>query len=60
MATHPTEKGTKTIGLNMKMEMATKLEDQAQSMQLSTSQYCRLVLTKWLESGKKLELKEKS
>ncbi len=60
MASKSSGKGNKIIGINMSLPVAEKLEQQAQSMHLSTSQYCRLVLSKWLESGNRLELKEKS
>ncbi|MHC4370258.1 MAG: hypothetical protein ACYSW8_21820 [Planctomycetota bacterium] len=59
MASNPTGKGTKTIGLNMKKEMAEELERRAASMQLSTGKYCKLILGDWISSGKKLQLKEK-
>ncbi len=58
MATNPAGKGTKTIGINMKMETATDLERRASSMQLSTGAYCKIILGEWLKSGKKLQLKE--
>ena len=59
MATNPIGKNTKTIGINMSMEMANELEERASSMHLSTSKYCKVVLTEWLKSGKKLTLQEK-
>jgi len=59
MATNPTGKGTKTIGINMKKEVADELERRAKSMQLSTSAYCKIILKQWLDSGKKMQLKEK-
>ena len=58
MATNPAGKGTKTIGINMKKEMAEELARRAASMQLSTGAYCKIILSQWLESGKKLQLKE--
>jgi hypothetical protein len=58
MATNPAGKGTKTIGINMKMVMAEELERRAASMQLSTGAYCKIILGDWLDSGKKLQLKE--
>ena len=58
MATNPAGKGTKTIGINMKMEMAKELERRAASMQLSTGAYCKIILRNWLNSGKKLQLME--
>ena len=59
MATNPVGTGTKTIGINMKTEIATDLERRAKSMQLSTGAYCKIILSEWLKSGKKLTLKEK-
>ncbi len=58
MSTNPAGKGTKTIGINMKMEMATELERRAASMQLSTGAYCKIILGEWIKSGNKLQLKE--
>jgi len=49
----------KTIGVNMKKEMAAELERRAASMNLSTGAYCKIILTRWMESGKKLTLQEK-
>ena len=59
MATNPIGKDTKTIGINMKKHMADELEERANSMHLSTSKYCTVILTEWLASGKKLTLREK-
>ena len=59
MATNPAGKGTKTIGINMKKDMAEELERRAASMQLSTGAYCKIILGEWLSSGKKLRLQEK-
>ncbi len=58
MATNKTGKGTKTIGINMKKDMANELERRAKSMQLSTGAYCKIILGQWMDSGKKLQLKE--
>jgi hypothetical protein len=58
MATNSAGKGTKTIGINMKLDMATELERRAKSMQLSTGAYCKIILSEWMNSGKKLQLKE--
>lgn len=58
MTTNPAGKGTKTIGINMKMDMAKELERRAASMQLSTGAYCKIILGDWLKSGRKLQLKE--
>ena len=49
----------KTIGLNMKQEMADEIERRAKSMQLSTGKYCKIILQQWLDSGNKLQLTEK-
>ena len=59
MGTNPIGKNTKTIGINMTKEVADELEKRASSMQLSTSKYCKVILTEWLNSGKKLTLQEK-
>jgi hypothetical protein len=58
MATNPAGKGTKTIGINMRMPMAKELERRAKSMQLSTGQYCKVILGNWIKSGKKVTLIE--
>ena len=59
MTTKPAGKGTKTIGINMKMDMALELESRAASMHISTVAYCKIILGRWLESNEKLQLKEK-
>lgn len=59
MATNPIGKGTKTIGINMPKKMADELERRADSMHISKSKYCKIVLQQWMESGKKLTLAEK-
>ena len=58
MATNPAGKGTKTIGLNMRAEMAEELERRARSMSLSTGAYCKRILKDWADSGKKLVISE--
>ncbi len=58
MATNPTGKGTKTIGINMNKKMANELERRANSMHISKSKYCKIILQQWLDSGKKLTLSE--
>jgi len=58
MATNPIGKDTKTIGINITQEMADEIQVRADSMHLSTSKYCKVILTKWLESGKTLKLQE--
>ena len=55
MATRP---AAKTIGINMKKELADEIEKRAKSMHLSTGKYCKLILGQWLASGKKLKLEE--
>jgi hypothetical protein len=59
MATNAIGKGTKTIGINMSAKMADDLEQRASSMHLSTSKYCKVILSEWMKSGKKLTLQEK-
>ena len=59
MTTHPTGRYTKNEGINMKIDMAKELERRANSMQLSTGAYCKVVLCEWIRSGKKLRLEEK-
>ena len=51
-------KGKKTLGINMKTGMADEIEKRAKSMHLSTGKYCKLILTRWIDSGKKLKLEE--
>jgi cyclopropane fatty-acyl-phospholipid synthase-like methyltransferase len=58
MTTNPIGKGTKTIGINMSKDMADEIEKRASSMHLSASKYAKLILLDWLESDKKLTLKE--
>ena len=58
MATNPVGKNTKTIGINMNAKMANDLESRAKSMNISKSNYCKIILQKWLDSGKKLTLSE--
>ncbi len=59
MATNPVGKGTKTIGINMSAKMAEELTKRADSMHLSISRYCKIVLQQWIDSGNKLNLTEK-
>jgi hypothetical protein len=40
-------------------KMANELEKRANSMHLSKSNYCKIVLQQWIDSGKKLTLGEK-
>ncbi len=59
MATKATGKAKKTIGINMRQEMADDLGKRAKSMFISTSSYCQIILSQWLASGKKLKLEER-
>ncbi len=59
MATNPIGKGTKTIGINMDAKLADELEKRAKSMHLSVSKYCKIILTRWIGSGRKLKLEER-
>lgn len=59
MATNPVGKNTKTIGINMDKKTADELEKRATSMHLSVSKYCKLILSQWIESGKRLKLEER-
>ena len=52
------DKETKTLGINMQKEMVDELEKRAKSMHISTAKYCKLILSKWIDSGKKMKLKE--
>ncbi len=58
MATNPIGKGTQTIGINMSKKMADDLEKRADSMHISKSKYCKIILQQWIDSGKKLTLSE--
>jgi hypothetical protein len=49
----------KTIGINMTKAMSDQLEARANSMQISTSKYCKIIFTQWLDSGEQLKLSEK-
>ena len=59
MTTNPIGKGTKTIGINMATKMADDLTERAESMHLSVSKYCKIILQQWIASGGKLNLTEK-
>jgi len=59
MATNPIGKGSQTIGINMPAAMAAELENRADSMHISKSKYCKIILRQWMDSGKKLSLGEK-
>jgi metal-responsive CopG/Arc/MetJ family transcriptional regulator len=51
-------KGTKTIGINLKLSLADELERRARSMGVSKSKYVKVVLQQWVDSKKKLVLAE--
>ncbi len=59
MSAKPTDKEAKTIGINMNSKTADELMDRAESMHLSVSRYCKIILQQWLDSGKTLNLTEK-
>lgn len=52
-------KDNKTIGINMKIKMAEELSRRAASMNLPIAAYARIILREWIDSDKKLTLKEK-
>lgn len=58
MATNPVGKGTETIGINMPKKLANELKVRAESMHISKSAYCKIVLQQWIDSKKKLVLAE--
>lgn len=58
MATNPIGKNTKTIGINMSSKMAEELIKRSDSMHLSVSKYCKIILQQWIDSGEKLNLTE--
>jgi len=45
--------------MNMSVKMADDLEKRAKSMHISKSNYCKILLQQWIDSGKKLTLGEK-
>lgn len=59
MTANPIGKDTKTIGINMSKKMSDEIERRAKSMRISTSAYCKILLTQWIESGQKMKLEEK-
>lgn len=59
MATNPVGKGTKTMGINMNKKMAEELTARADSMHLSVSKYCKIILQEWIDSGEKVTLQER-
>ena len=58
MAKEAKEKTAKTIGINMKNELADELVRRADSMHMSVSKYCKIILTEWIKSDRKLKLEE--
>lgn len=59
MTSQAKDKSAKTIGINMQKQMADEIAARADSMHLSTGKYCKIILGQWLESGAKLQLKER-
>jgi hypothetical protein len=55
----PIGKDTKTIGVNFGEKMVAEIEQRADSLHISKSKYCKIVLQQWVASGKKLTLGEK-
>jgi len=55
---HMKEKKAKTLGVNMKAELAAEIEERADTMSISVSKYCKTVLGRWVKSGEKLKLEE--
>ncbi|VGO23324.1 hypothetical protein [Pontiella sulfatireligans] len=53
------QESNKTIGINMNKKMADELTKRAESMHLSVSKYCKIILQQWVDSGNKLNLTEK-
>lgn len=58
MATNLIGKGTRTLGINMPKKMEAEITRRAESMNISKSNYCRIILLQWLSSGNKLTLSE--
>jgi hypothetical protein len=56
MATNPTGQGTKTIGVNVKCEVAEYFEERAACMGISTGLYIKAILHMWKKAGCKLVL----
>ncbi len=47
------------MGINMEKEMTAEFERRAESRHLSPGKYCKIILTQWLASSKKLKLEER-
>ena len=58
MATNSMGKGIKTIGINMDTKLAAELERCAGAMYIFFSKYCKIILSQWIDSGKKIKLEE--
>ena len=58
MSTNPIGKNTKTIGVNMKREMAEEIERRATSLEMSTGAYIKMIVNRHLEEGEKIVLRE--
>jgi len=58
MASNPTGKDSKTIGVNMSKKMANDLQERSARMNISKSKYVKVILQNWLDSGNKLTLSE--
>jgi hypothetical protein len=50
----------KSMGIWLPLDMYRELRRRAQTMNLPTSTYCRLILRRWLESGEKMVVEEKT
>ncbi len=55
----PIGKRTQTVGVNVGVKMVAEIEKRAATMNISKSQYCEIVLRRWIASGNKLTLAEK-
>tara|TARA_A200000113_G_scaffold204940_1_gene200918 strand:- start:2230 stop:2409 length:180 start_codon:yes stop_codon:yes gene_type:complete len=58
MAKKSHKRKTKNIGVSVSSKIANELEQRAKSIDLSTSAYCKVILSEWIKSGKKLHLDE--
>ena len=59
MSATPIKKDNKTVGINMNKSMAEELSNRAESIHLSVSKYCKIILQQWLDSDNQLNLTEK-
>ncbi len=46
------------IGINMPQTMAKELKKRAAAINLSTANYCKIILQQWFESGEDLTMSE--